>query len=226
MTEDELSRDMTEFQGMPLRDVVFHTLRKGILRGDLKPGERLMEIKLANRLGVSRTPIREAIRMLELEGLVVNTPRRGAQVAKITEKDLRDVLEVREGLEELAMKLASERITQEELDRLNAASREFARLIDSRDDDLSDLAEADEIFHDIIYQSTGNPRLVQLINNMREQMYRYRVEYLKDTENRDTLIEEHDRLVESLRAHDAAAATAYIKRHIERQMVNIREMIR
>ena len=92
MTEDELSREMTEFQGMPLRDVVFHTLRKGILRGDLKPGERLMEIKLANRLGVSRTPIREAIRMLELEGLVVNTPRRGAQVAKITEKDLRDVL--------------------------------------------------------------------------------------------------------------------------------------
>ena len=74
---------------LPLRDVVFKTLRGAILRGELKPGERLMEIRLANELGVSRTPIREAIRMLELEGLVLMVPRRGAQVAKITEKDFK-----------------------------------------------------------------------------------------------------------------------------------------
>ena len=98
MKTDKLVQTMSEYEGMPLRDVVFQTLRKGILRGDLKPGERLMEIQLANRLGVSRTPIREAIRMLELEGLVYNIPRRGAQVARITEQDLRDVLEVRLGL--------------------------------------------------------------------------------------------------------------------------------
>ena len=87
MKNDDLTSIMTEYQYMPLRDVVFHTLRRGIMQGDLKPGERLMEIKLANRLGVSRTPIREAIRMLELEGLVVMIPRKGAQVAEITEKD-------------------------------------------------------------------------------------------------------------------------------------------
>ena len=79
---------------LPLRDVVFNTLRQGILKGDLKPGERLMEIHLANRLGVSRTPIREAIRMLELEGLVTMVPRKGAEVARISKQDLRDVLEV------------------------------------------------------------------------------------------------------------------------------------
>ena len=86
MGKDELTLSMSNYQYMPLRDVVFHTLREAILRGDLKPGERLMEIKLANRLGVSRTPIREAIRMLELDGLVIMVPRKGAQVAQITEK--------------------------------------------------------------------------------------------------------------------------------------------
>ena len=86
---------------LPLRDVVFYTLRQAILKGELKPGERLMEMQLANQLGVSRTPIREAIRKLELEGLVLMIPRRGAVVAKITEKDLRDVLEVRTSLEKL-----------------------------------------------------------------------------------------------------------------------------
>ena len=78
---------------MPLRDVVKNTLRSAILRGDLKPGERLMEIHLAKQLGVSRTPVREAIRLLEDEGLAVIVERRGAHVAKMTEKDLFDVLD-------------------------------------------------------------------------------------------------------------------------------------
>ena len=87
--------EVTMNEYLPLRDVVFNTLRRAILRGELKPGERLMEIQLANKLGVSRTPIREAIRKLELEGLVLMIPRKGAEVAEITEKNLRDVLEVR-----------------------------------------------------------------------------------------------------------------------------------
>ena len=93
---NDLKLNISEY--LLLRDVVFKTLREAILKGDLAPGERLMEIKLANQLGVSRTPIREAIRKLELEGLVVMVPRKGAEVAKITEKDLRDVLEVRASL--------------------------------------------------------------------------------------------------------------------------------
>ena len=89
--DDYMQSTMDDF--LPLRDVVFKTLRQAILTGDLKPGERLMEIHLANKLGVSRTPIREAIRKLELEGLVTMVPRRGAQVAQITEKSMSDVLE-------------------------------------------------------------------------------------------------------------------------------------
>ena len=100
MTSD-FSVDMNEY--LPLRDVVFNTLRQAILKGELKPGERLLEIALAERLGVSRTPVREAMRKLEQEGLVVMIPRRGAQVASITEKDLNDVLEVRIALENVAI---------------------------------------------------------------------------------------------------------------------------
>ncbi len=224
MTEDKLAQAMTEYPDMPLRDVVFQTLRRGILRGDLKPGERLMEIQLANRLGVSRTPVREAIRMLELEGLVINIPRRGAQVSRITEKDLRDVLEVRLGLEELAVRLAAERITPEMLEELYAASRHFEGMVG--DAGITELAEADEEFHAIIYRATGNKRLVQMINNLREQMYRYRVEYLKDELNRDSLIREHDELWESLRDGKTEEAVRFMQQHIERQMDNIQNHIR
>ena len=82
--------EVTMNEYLPLRDVVFNTLRRAILRGELKPGERLMEIQLANKLGVSRTPIREAIRKLELEGLVLMIPRKGAEVAEISEKNLKN----------------------------------------------------------------------------------------------------------------------------------------
>lgn len=111
MMMDIMQQNMNEY--LPLRDVVFNTLRQAILTGELKPGERLMEIHLADRLGVSRTPIREAIRKLELEGLVVMIPRKGAQVARITEKNLKDVLEVRRALDMLAVRLACSRMDDE-----------------------------------------------------------------------------------------------------------------
>ena len=158
--------NMNEY--LPLRDVVFNTLRKAILRGELKPGERLMEIQLANKLGVSRTPIREAIRKLELEGLVVMVPRKGAHVAKITLQELNDVLEVRRGLEEMAITKACERITEEELDELEASAMRFEKLLKSGE--IMELAAEDVKFHDVIYNATCNRRLIQILNNLREQM--------------------------------------------------------
>ena len=117
--QDQMKLNMDDL--LPLRDVVFNTLRQAILTGELSPGERLMEIHLANRLGVSRTPIREAIRKLELEGLVTMIPRRGAEVAQITEKSMNDVLEVRSAMDALCVELACDRITVAELERFRAA---------------------------------------------------------------------------------------------------------
>ena len=200
---------------LPLRDVVFNTLRRAILKGELKPGERLMEIALADKLGVSRTPIREAIRKLELEGLVVMAPRKGAKVASITERDLNDVLEVRKGMEVLAISLACKRITGEELEKLESIERSFQSLIESGN--LTELAEMDVKFHDTIYQATNNQRLVQLLNNLREQMYRYRMEYLKDIAVRRTLAEEHKAICEALRGRDESKAQNYVSVHIDNQ---------
>ncbi len=213
--------NMNEY--LPLRDVVFNTLRQAILRGELKPGERLMEIALANRLGVSRTPVREAIRMLELEGLVIMIPRKGAQVAQITEQDLNDVLEVRLGLEELAVRFACERITDEEIKELGLAVKEFEKKM--REDDLSTQAEADVKFHEIIYGATHNRRLVQIINNIREQMYRYRIEYLKDVESRKTLVKEHYEICDALKHRDAESAVEKMCIHIKNQQEAIRRSL-
>jgi DNA-binding GntR family transcriptional regulator len=209
---------------LPLRDVVFNTLRQAILRGELEPGERLMEIQLANKLGVSRTPIREAIRKLELEGLVLMIPRRGAVVAEITEKSLRDVLEVRKALEELCVELACDRITEERIVKLKEAAKEFEDSLDS--DDVTAIAEADVKFHDIIYFATDNQRLVQLLYNLREQMYRFRVEYLKKKEAYPTLLEEHDYIIACVEAKDKEKAKEAIRTHIINQEKTVSDTIR
>ena len=207
--------EVTMNEYLPLRDVVFNTLRRAILRGELKPGERLMEIQLANKLGVSRTPIREAIRKLELEGLVLMIPRKGAEVAEITEKNLRDVLEVRCALEELAVQLACDRIDKEEVSGLHAAADHFRDVLDS--DDLTLIAQADEAFHDVIFTATDNGRLIQLLNNLREQMYRYRIEYLKKKECYPQLLAEHKAIIEAIESHDKGKATEITGQHINNQ---------
>ena len=212
---------MDEF--LPLRDVVFNTLRQAILTGELKPGERLMEIHLANKLGVSRTPIREAIRKLELEGLVTMIPRRGAEVAQITEKSMNDVLEVRRAMDALCVELACDRITPEELQDLKKACETFEAAV--KTGDIKQIAQADVALHDIIVQATGNQRLIQLVNNLSEQMYRYRMEYLKDERTHRTLIEEHDAIRRALKKHDKAKAGAAIRVHIDNQKRSILESL-
>lgn len=216
MTE-HFQLEMNEY--LPLRDVVFHTLRQAILKGELKPGERLMEIQLAQKLGVSRTPVREAIRKLELEGLVLMIPRKGAEVAEITVKDLEDVLEVRGALEELAVRDACDHITEEQLQDLLQAAEEFKQALESGD--LVKCAEADVAFHDIIYSATNNRRLLQILNNLREQMYRYRMEYMKDGRTHKILLEEHDAIQRALRKHDKVKAGDAIRIHIENQKRSI-----
>ena len=204
---------------LPLRDVVFNTLRQEILTGKLKPGERLMEIHLANKLGVSRTPIREAIRKLELEGLVLMVPRRGAEVAQISWKSLKDVLEVRRTLDMFAIELACERITDKELALLEEACEKFEAAVETKD--TRKIAEADVAFHDIIVASTGNERLIQLVSNLSEQMYRYRFEYIQETAQHQTLVREHREMYESIKNKDKEAAIDVVKTHINNQEESI-----
>lgn len=209
----ELKLDNNEY--LPLRDVVFQTLRKAIISGDFEPGERLMEIGLAKKLGVSRTPVREAIRMLELEGLVVMVPRRGAEVARITITDLRDSLEVRLAIEELAVSLACDRITAEEKRRLVEANEDFKMLILNKK--VPDIVEGDVKFHDIIFEATKNRRLISTAHSLREQVYRFRVEYVKDFGYHDVLVKEHNEITQAILSGDKKTAVEIMRKHIYNQ---------
>lgn len=215
MLEDSLKMNVNEY--LPLRDVVFKTLRQAILTGEFMPGERLMEITLANRLGVSRTPVREAIRKLELEGLVVMIPRKGAEVARITVSDLKDVLEVRCHLEEFAATIACERITEEEKKELRIALEAFEEAIEAKD--LKLIAERDVEFHDVIFKATKNKRLLQIINNLREQIYRYRIEYIKDFDYHEVLVKEHRKIMRTIMEGDREAAEKIMRTHIYNQEI-------
>ena len=207
----EQNLKVNENEYLPLRDVVFNTLRQAILRGEFKPGERLMEIQLANKL--------------ELEGLVIMIPRKGAEVADITEKSLRDVLEVRKALEELAVQLACEKITQEELEELEKAGENFKKVL-KRSKDITEVAEADVRFHDVIYMATDNQKLIHLLNKLREQMYRYRVEYLKNPDVHEQLTQEHEEIVYHIKRREKVEATAVTCQHIDNQVSAVTDKIR
>jgi DNA-binding GntR family transcriptional regulator len=219
---NDLKVNMNEY--LPLRDVVFNTLRQAILKGELAPGERLMEIQLAERLGVSRTPIREAIRKLELEGLVLMIPRKGAEVAKISEKSLRDVLEVRRSLEELAIELACQRMLPDAIGELEQRQEEFKNAV--LNGNPMEIAETDEAYHDVIYKGTCNDRLIQMINNLREQMYRYRLEYIKDEDKRQILLLEHDNILEAVKRRKVEEAKEAMREHIDNQEITVSKNIK
>ena len=218
---DQLKLNMNAY--LPLRDVVFHTLREAILKGELKPGERLMELQLAAKLRVSRTPIREAIRMLELEGLAVTVPRKGAEVAKMTEKDMEDVLQIRRALDELAVGLACDNMTEEKLAELHEALVRFEK--STKTGDVRQIAQTDIEFHEVIYQAADNPKLVNLLNNLREQMYRYRVEYLKSDDVYPVLIQEHEKIYEGLKHKDKKMVVELVGYHVVNQEIMVKNII-
>jgi len=197
----------------PLREIVFESMREAILSGVLEPGERLMEIQLAEEMGVSRTPVREAIRKLELENFVVMIPRKGAYVAGVSLKDVADVFEIRSALEGLAAGLAAERITDEELEQMERAL--FYRSKEGAVDlDLEQIVKSDTDFHALVYKASRNERLIQILANLREQIQRFRTTSLAVPGRMKLAIDEHRMIVEALRNHDSEVAQSLAMAHI------------
>lgn len=197
----------------PLRDIVFENLRNAILEGDLKAGKRLMEVQLAEQLGVSRTPIREAIRKLELEGLVVMLPRKGAYVANMSFKDLIDVLEIRANLEGLAAYLAAERRRDEDINDLERLAKEFEKSV--RETDIDNVLKKDIEFHEKIFLMANNKKLYQLITSLWEQVHRFRVTYVSNYDASLSLVDEHNKILEAIKSGNCELAKKYATEHIE-----------
>lgn len=197
----------------PLREMVFESLREAINLGRLRPGERLMEIQLAEEMGVSRTPVREAIRKLELEGFVAMVPRKGAYVAGISVKDIVDVFEIRSSLEALAAGLAAERITDEEMELLERSLVKVSEF--STDENIKAIVDGDINFHDIIYKASRNHRLVQIINHLQEQIHRFRMTSLSQPGRTKIALEEHKSIVEAISDRNVELAQQLAREHIE-----------
>lgn len=198
---------------LPLRDVVFNTLRDAILTGKLVPGERLMENQLAEKLGVSRTPVREALRMLELENLVELVPRKGAQVLDMSEKDIINILEVRGVLEGLATGLACKKMGAEGLAELKSLEERFEKAISEKA--LEEIAEIDEQFHNVIFASTDNDKLIQIFNNLQIQLYRYRMAHLKLDSSIAAIVAHHKGIIRAIENHDVEEGTTMAQGHVK-----------
>ena len=210
---------------LPLRDVVFNTLRDAILTGKLVPGERLMENQLAEKLGVSRTPVREALRMLELENLVELVPRKGAQVLDMSEKDITNILEVRSALEGLATSLACKKMTKEDLQQLKNMEVDFEKAV--ADNDVDHFVDIDEDFHDLIFAATENDKLINIFRNLRIQLYGYRMAQAKNNEtSMSTIVAHHRSIIRAIENHDAEEGASIAQGHIKYQTESILRFVR
>ena len=197
----------------PLREVVCESLREAIRKGILKPGERIMEIQLAEELGVSRTPVREAIRKLELEGYVVMMPRRGTYVANMSIRDINEIFEIRTALESLSNGLAAEHITDEELEHLQRLLVIIGGYI--KEGNMEKIVETDIEFHDLLYRAARNSRLVGIISNLREQLTRFRTLSMSYPGRLETTLEEHREIVEAIAEGDVKRAKKAAEHHME-----------
>ena len=197
----------------PLREVVCESLRDAIRRGVLKPCERLMEIQLAVELGVSRTPVREAIRKLELEGYVIMMPRCGTYVASMSIRDINEIFEIRTALESLSNGLAAERITDEELESLQRLLVMIGGYVE--EGNMDKIVETDIEFHDLLYKAARNSRLVGIISNLREQLTRFRTLSMSYPGRLETTLEEHREIVEAIAEGDVKRAKKAAEHHME-----------
>jgi len=198
----------------PLREAVCEALRDAIRKGILEPGERLMEVQVAEELGISRTPVREAIRKLEQEGYVIMMPRRGTYVSDVSESDIKEIFEIRSALEALATGLAARRIEQEELETLQSMLFEIEGYI--KQNDIEKIVEADIKFHGLLYQVSRNERLVNIISNLKEQLARFRTLSMSYPGRLYETLEEHSEMVEAIANGDVSAARDAAEHHMER----------
>ena len=198
----------------PLREIVYEELKRQILVGEIAPGTRMMEVELADVMGVSRTPVREAIRKLEKEGLVTIEPRKGAYASNISIKDMVDVLEVRQGLEGMAAAIASGKITErQKVDLLNVVEK-YKAAVESAN--IEEIIKYDEEFHSMIISISGNKTLMQVFSTVQELALRFRYIYYDDFNRYESMPREHQLIEEAIMSGDAEKARVAAGDHVSK----------
>jgi len=203
----------------PLREIVYEELKMEILKGQIVPGTRMMEVEMAEEMGVSRTPIREAIRKLEKEGLVTIEPRRGAYASQISQKDMMEILEVRQNMEGLAAFYAATRIKEEAKKKLRNAAAGYNKAVD--EGNTHDMIKYDTDFHHVIVESADNKILVNMVEQLQELVLRFRYLYYDNFKRGEKMPEEHQAIMDAICEGKESEARDAADIHIER----LKEMI-
>ncbi|MDI3480605.1 MAG: hypothetical protein PWQ97_260 [Tepidanaerobacteraceae bacterium] len=212
---------LTDLQdaGYSLRSKIYHHLKNAILNGVYKPGESLIELKVAKELGVSRTPVREAIRQLELEGLVSSIPNKGVVVEGITEQDVEDIYTIRKMIEGLAARWAAEKISDEQLKEM----KDILDLMEfyTEKGEIDKVSELDTQFHDIIFRACDSRPLESVLTNFHHFIQRARLVSIKSTGRAPVSLEEHRKIYNALASHDPDAAEKAMIRHVDKARSNL-----
>ncbi len=198
----------------PLREIVYEELKILILTGRISPGIRLMEEELASDMGVSRTPIREAIRKLEKEGLITIEPRKGAYVSQLSTKDMVEILEVRQNMEGFAAQLASQRMSEEEKQKLKAVAHAYEEAVETGD--MAEMIRCDTLFHHMIVDATQNKTLIKMVEQLQEMVLRFRYLYYDNFKRAEKMPAEHKLIYEAILQGEAEVARDYADVHIKR----------
>lgn len=208
----------------PLREIVYEELKKLILTGKIPPGTRMMEVELAEDMGVSRTPVREAIRKLEKEGLVSIEARKGAYAAPMSNRDMVDILEVRQTMEGLAAQFAAERMTESQKAELTRVAEAFNKAVLAGD--TQKMIENDTRFHHLIMEGTGNKLLATMLEQLQELVLRFRYLYYDDFRRAEKMPEEHEIILEGIMTGDGQKARIAADNHIDglKQIVILEEV--
>ena len=197
---------------------VFREIEKAILDGVYATGDSLIELKLSAELGVSRTPVREALRQLELEGLVKTIPNKGAVVIGVSEKDIEDIYNIRMVLESMASRWAAEQITDEELDELGEVV-ELQEFYASKGDTIQ-VWQLDSKFHEIIFNSSRSRPLKHTLSNFHHYIQKAREMSFMISGRATSAAEEHRKIYEALKMHDSEAAVRLTEEHVHFAQIN------
>lgn len=198
-----------------LSTMVFEQLKQQILAGSISPGTRLMEVELSEKLEVSRTPIREAIRLLEREGLVEVIPRHGAYTSAVSAEEIIGIMEVRRYMDSLAASLAAERGTEEDIEKIAEAADAYREEAEKADFDPNTLIRMDERFHESIASAAHNKALLNMVTELQELVIRFRYIYYSNPDIMAGMLSEHAEILDAIRSGNAKKAGKVAGEHID-----------
>lgn len=192
-----------------LREKILETIRDAILKGSMKPGERVSEPDLAERFGISRTPIREAFRQLESEGYLQVIPRKGAVVASLSERDVEEFYAIKIILEGFAARMAAEKLTEKDIERLESINNRLQQI--AKDGDVKSFFRVHNEFHEVFIKAAGNEKLHEMINQLVMKFKRLRLASLSVPGRMEISMEDHRDMIQAFRDHDGERADSLVR---------------